>query len=272
MVNGYVAYSLADALKKRAEEAIIPYGGGTDLMVEEEKGRNFLFLSKVPELKIVEVQGDYLKLGSANTFTELIENEKVPQILKDAMSQIAAPAIRNAGTIGGNIGNGSSKADSALVFWATDSLLKIASVRGERMIPINEFYKGRKELDLADDEIIVEVHIPSKGIDNYYFEKTGARNALAISRVSFAGIMDIQDGVIKHTATAFGAVTPAVVRPKEADDILIGKTIDEAKALKEDYLKAIDESIQPTRGRISAEYRKDVCLNMVRAFLDKFGI
>ena len=271
MVNGYLANSLEEALKIRKEHDVIPYGGGTDIMVQGADGE-FLFLHKVPEMKQIVVDDEYVRIGASCTFTEVIESELVPQLMKEATSRIAAPAIRNIGTMGGNIGNGSAKADSVLIEYVADAKLVIASVNGQRIVPITEFYKGRKQLDLGKDELIVEILLPKTGLDNYYYKKVGARNALAISRVSFAGIIDIEDGVIKNIAAAFGAVEATVCRHKEIEAMLIGKTIEEAKALKADFLAAYNEAIQPIRGRVSADYRKKVCMNLLGDFLTQKGI
>ena len=185
---------------------------------------------------------------------------------------MAAPAIRNMGSLGGNIGNGSPKADSALIFMVTDSKLRIANTGGERVLPIKDFYLGRKKLDLASDELIVEILMPKTGAENYYYKKVGARNALAISRVSFAGILNIESGFINKCATAFGAVSDKILRFDDIDRMLVDKTPQEAKSVKKDYLNALDNAIVPIRGRVGAQYRKDVCLNLVSDFLDSNGI
>ena len=72
--------------------------------------------------------------------------------------------------------------------------------------------------------------------------------------------------------TAFGAVSDIVIRRADIDAMLIGKTIDEAKAVREDYLAAYNQAIVPIRGRISAEYRKTVCMNLLQDFLESNGI
>jgi CO/xanthine dehydrogenase FAD-binding subunit len=114
--------------------------------------------------------------------------------------------------------------------------------------------------------------MPKHGIDNYCFKKVGARNALAISRISFAGILNVEDGVIKNCAVAFGAVIDVIIRFGDIDNMLIGKTIAEAKGLKDAYIAAYNESIVPRRGRVGIEYRKDVCMNLLRDFLESNGI
>jgi len=241
-------------------------------MVEAREGASYLYLHKVPEMKRIADDGVYIRFGAACTFSEVIGNPLTPGILREACSQIAAPAIRNAGSIGGNIANGSPKADSALIFMVTDSKLRLASDGSERVLPIKDFYIGRKKLALAPDELIVEAMMPKQDIEDYYYKKIGARNALAISRLSFAGIMKIKDGVIVKCATAFGAVSDVIIRLSEIDNMLVGKTIGEAREFKGAYLEAFNDAIVPIRGRVGMEYRKDVCMNLLRDFLETNGI
>lgn len=264
--------TLSEALDARSDPALIPYCGGTDLMIEAKEGAQYLFLSKVAEMKRITADGEYIRFGAACTFTEVIENPLTPAILRDACRQIAAPAIRNAGSLGGNIGNGSPKADSALIFMVTDSLLRLGSAARERVIPLRDFYLGRKKLDLAPNELIVEILMPKNGIGNYYYKKVGARNALSISRLSFAGILDVRDNTVRNCATAFGAVSDMILRLAAIDGTLIGKTVEEARALRPAYIAALDGAIVPISGRVGVEYRKDVAMNLLRDFLDQNGI
>ena len=272
MVNGYAPASLKEALEIRGTQDVVPYAGGTDLMVENRSNVTYLFLNKIPELKQIVVDDSYIRIGAAVTFTQALASEDVPQLMKEAISRIAAPAIRNAGTFGGNIGNGSAKADSVLIDFVADAKLRLVSTKGERIVDIDKFYLGRKKLDLASDELIAEVLIPKSCLCNYFYQKVGGRNALAISRVAFAGVFEEKDGKITKVAAAFGAVADTVLRYKDLEQILIGKTVEEAKMLKGDFIKAYDERMQLTSGRVSSEYRKAVCMKLLGEFLTKFGI
>jgi len=292
MVGSFAPSSLQEALDLRRNPELIPYAGGTDLMVEAKEGAKYLFLRGIPEMKRITEDDEFIRFGAACTFTEVIENRLTPAILKEACLSIAAPAIRNAGTLGGNIGNCSPKADSALIFMVTDSKLRLTSAEGERILPIKDFYKGRNKTSLAPDELIIEILMPKHGIGNYYYKKVGARNALAISRVSFSGIIEFEEIesehlneglspapngikkhlVIKNIATAFGAVSDVIIRMPEIDGMLIGKTIAQVKEIKEAYINAWSEAIVPIRGRVSELYRKDVCMNLLRDFLVNNGI
>ncbi|WP_101696256.1 FAD binding domain-containing protein [Clostridium minihomine] len=272
MVNGYTAASLRDALDVRAAHKVVPYTGGTDLMVENRPDATYLFLNKIPELKQISLDEDFIRIGAGVTFTQALADSRVPPIMKDAVSLIAAPAIRNAGTFGGNLGNGSAKADSVLIEYVADAKLRLLSVRGERIVDVDRFYLGRKKLDLAEDELIVEVLLPNTGLERYYYQKVGGRNALAISRVAFAGVFAAEDGKITNIAAAFGAVADTVLRFQDLESRMLGKSLEEAKALKDEYLKAYADRMVLTRGRVSAEYRKKVCMNLLDEFLTQFGI
>ena len=269
VINGFVPLSLQEALEIRSREQVIPYGGGTDLMVAHRPTGPFLFLHRVPELGQITEDETYLRLGAGCTFAQVAAHPLGPPILKEAIRRIAAPAIRNLGTIGGNIGNGSAKADSVLVFFALDAKIRVMRIGGQRIVPIRDFYKGRKALDLAEDELIVEVLLPRKMPEHYFYHKIGARAALAISRLSFAGLWSVEDGKITACATAFGAIDQVVVRLPEVDDILIGVAVSELDAVKARYLAAYEEKLAPIDGRVSGEYRKAVCLNLLEEFLTR---
>ena len=272
MVNGFAPKTLQEALELRAAHDVVPYAGGTDLMVENRGNVDYLFIGKLPELRQITADDETVRIGAAVTFTEALESDLVPPLMKEAVARIAAPAIRNAGTFGGNLGNGSAKADSVLMEFAADAKLRLVSLKGERLVNVDQFYLGRKKLDLGNDELIAEILLPRRGLDNYYYEKVGGRNALAISRVSFAGILNVKDGKITNIAAAFGAVADTVLRYKDLEAMLAGKTIAEAKELREEFLNSYAGRMILTRGRVSAEYRKTVCINLLGQFLDKFGI
>ena len=267
MVNGYAPTTLQEALEIRAREQVVPYGGGTDLMVQNKPGVSYLFLNNIDELRHITDDGEYIRIGAAVTFTEGLESDLIPPMMKEAVSLIASPAIRNAGTFGGNLGNASDKADSVLVELAMDALVHLVSKDGERLLPVDEFFIKRGATDLHDDEIIAEILLP-KAICAmpYYYKKVGGRNALAISRIAFAGSYEIKDGVLtRFTASVIGGGTFKRFRDIEAT--LVGKTVEEVKANADEYVNSFIDSMTFTRGRVSAEYRKTVVTNLFKDYI-----
>lgn len=272
MVKSFSAKNLKEALKIMASNEVTLYAGGTDLMIKNSSSKPYLFLNKIEELKQIFTDNEYIHIGAAVTFTEALKNSLVPQLMKDALIKIAAPAIRNAGTFGGNLANASAKADSVLIEYATDAELHIISPRGERFVAVDRFYLGNRKVDLAPDEIITEILLPKEGWDNYYYEKVGGRNALAISRVSFASVFNTRGGAITQISVCFGAVSDTVLRFKEIERMMLTKSISEAKNLKSEFINAYKDKLVLTQGRVSAEYRKSVCINLLTAALESFGI
>ncbi len=273
MVTSFNPHSLTAALEILDSVSAIPYAGGTDLMIEAQEEKPYVFLSGIPELKGVRLEGDTLVIGAASTFTELLEEPLTPPLLAAAVSQIAAPAIRNTATIGGNIANGSPKADSALILYNLNADVVLESVNGQRIVPVREFVADRSKTVRKQNELLTQIRVPINAHAKWYYKKVGARAALAISRVSFAGVIDIDaDNVIRALSTAYGAVDRTVLVRPEIDAMLIGLTIEQAQAAKKDYLQAWEEAIVPISGRVSAEYRKDVCMNLLKDFLDENGI
>ena len=263
MVNGYKPADLREAIAVRAAERVIPYAGGTDLMVQNKENAVYLFLNDIDELRQITEDDKYIRIGAAVTFTEALASDLVPPLMKEAVSKIAAPAIRNAGTFGGNIGNGSDKADSVLAGFALDGRVRLVSEKGERIVPFDDFCVRRGVTNLRDDELIAEILLPKdKCALPYYYHKVGGRNALAISRVALAGVYEVQDGVISYLSlTVIGEGKFTRYRDTEAQ--LIGKTAAEIRSNAEKYVKLFVDNMTFTRGRVSAEYRKTVVSNLI---------
>ena len=270
MVNGYMPISLQQALEILATQEVIPYAGGTDLMIENRTDVKYLFLKKISELGKIVVDEEYIRIGAAVTFAQALANPDVPKMMKEAILGIGSPAIRNAGTFGGNLGNGSDKADSVLIEFATDAKICLVSVNGVRTVDIDQFYRGRKRLDLHAGELIREILIPKRDLEQYYYQKVGGRNALAITFVSFAGVFCMQEEIITNIAVAFGAAGDAIQRYKNIEQMMLGKTLKEARSLKTEYIKAYDEHMVYNQSRVGPKYQRYVCMKLLEDFLTKF--
>ena len=269
MVNGYKPATLREAVEIRARENVIPYAGGTDLMVQNKKDAPYLFLNDIDELRQLKDDGEYIRIGAAVTFTEAIASPVVPQLMKEAVSRIAAPAIRNAGTFGGNLGNASDKADSVLVEFAADGLVRLVSASGERVIPVEEFSIKRGVTSIKDDELIAEILLPKSRCEMpFYYKKVGGRNALAISHIAIAGLYDISGGIIRHISVAFIADAGVFLRFKDIETELENITTESARSKTDGIIKKYADRINLTNGRVTAEYRKTVALNLLRDFLN----
>jgi CO/xanthine dehydrogenase FAD-binding subunit len=261
----------------REDCAII--AGGTDIMVLHKSRRGvplkipkpIVFIDHLSELKQVQQHHKDLHIGACCTYSELLEHPLIPMPLKNAIKTIAAPAIRNRGTLGGNICNASPAGDTLPLLYVYNAKLLLRSLNGERLVAISDFIQGPRRVKRFRDEILTEIILPSVlGEDAHVvFEKVGNRNADAIAKVSFAGYIRINSARIDDVRFAFGAVGPTMVRSIDIEKKLVGKTIPLADADISQVVAAFDKIIKPIDDqRSTALYRKTVALNLLRYFLN----
>jgi xanthine dehydrogenase FAD-binding subunit len=252
--------------------------GGTDVMVLHNSGRGvplklpkpLVFIDHLSELKRVYQNQKDLHIGACCTYSELLEHPLIPVPLKNAIKTIAAPAIRNRGTLGGNICNASPAGDTLPLLYVYNAKLLLRSVNGDRIVEISEFIQGPRRVQRDQNEILAEIILPTvlEEAAHVVFEKVGNRNADAIAKVSFAGYIRVNDARIEDVRFAFGAVGPTMVRSIDIERKLVGKTIPLANADIAQVVAAFDKFIRPIDDqRSTATYRKTVALNLLRYFL-----
>jgi len=206
-------HTLADALRLKAEspEARLVQGG-TDVLVELNFDRSrppgLINLNEVAELRGFHTDNGTLVLGSGLTYAEAMHGavaEELPA-LAEASRTVGSPQIRNRGTIGGNLGTASPAGDALPPLLAEHAEVEVASLRGERRVPLADFLVGVKRNALEPDEIITAVRVePSRAQQT--FMKVGPRNAMVIAVCSLALEVDRERGELR---AAFGSAAPTV--------------------------------------------------------------
>lgn len=269
MVKGYWPTSLEEAINIYSKEDCVLYAGGTDLMVMGNTDISYLYLSGIDELKDIRVEEDSVFIGSGVTFADAVKDERIPLPLRMAAGSVASPAIRNSATFGGNIANASDKADTVPVEFALDAKVHLVSSDGERVVDIDKFHIARKHLNIREGEIITGITIPVSGKEKYYFKKVGGRNSMAVSFITFAGLFEEENGVIKRISVSFGSVSDAIVRFRDIENLLVGKSISDAKLLKNEIISKYNEALVTVDGRVSKEYCRIVCMNLLKDFLQE---
>jgi xanthine dehydrogenase FAD-binding subunit len=276
MVDTITPKNLAEALALRKNDQVIPFAGGTDLMVRRRGWAGtlpgfespVLMIGEIPELKEIRLRDGILTIGSAATLTSIMEHQAVPEILKRAAAEMASPAIRNMGTLGGNVCNASPAADTLPALYALESSLLLQSISGRREAPIEDFIKGPGRTSMTDDELLVAVNIPINDFTSEYYKKVGTRRADALSKVSFVGLARTSNGVVEDIRIALGAVAPKVARSREAEALFKGKKISELPKLINEAKNFYANVIQPIDDqRSNAVYRRTVSLKLIEHFI-----
>jgi CO/xanthine dehydrogenase FAD-binding subunit len=216
------ASSWGEALAAKAEfPDSVPIAGGTDLMVELNFDRRrpeaLLDLTCVPELAGWERAGGNVRIGAGLPFTRIVR-EIGPLVpgLAIAARTVGSPQIRNRGTLGGQLGTASPAADAVPPLVSVDASVEISSVRGERTVPIREFFTGPKRNVLQRDELIRTIVVPVAD-GPQQFAKVGTRNAMVIAVCAFA--VSLRPNT-QSIGTGIGSAGPTVLRAPAAEEFL----------------------------------------------------
>ncbi len=253
-----------------------PMAGGTDLMVVFNTGKlafqRFVSVTNIPTLRAIEVEPEAVFIGAAVTYTEIRQHPLLKSefpLLCQAAGWTGGPANQNRGTLGGNIANASPAADSAPVLLACDAEIELTSQAAVRWLPYASFHVAYKLMQLRTDELITRIRLPRRSKELIqYARKVGARQAQAISKVSFVAQCNRQDDGLRNVRIAVGSVAPIPLRCYETERTLENQepTSEVIRRAKE----ALAQEIHPISDiRSTDRYRARVALNLLGDFLER---
>ncbi len=211
--------TVGEAVAALADPAVEVLAGGTDFMVEVNAGRRrldqVLSIGRIAELRTWSHSAAEVRLGAAVTYTDLLQPALARHLpaLAQAARTVGSPQIRNAGTIGGNLGTASPAGDTLPVLSALEAIVEVAGAGGVRDIPIGAFITGAKRNALLPGELIVAVRIPVLA-GHQEFRKIGVRNAMVISVASVALALDHRSRTVR---CSLGSVGPGPIRATTAE-------------------------------------------------------
>jgi CO/xanthine dehydrogenase FAD-binding subunit len=256
------------------DPAALVLAGGTDLMVEINEGHrrpegSVVVVNRIAELRSWSraADGGSVTIGAAVSYSELASGPLAPLVpaLAEASRTVGSPQIRNAGTLGGNLGTCSPAGDALPVLAALDATVELASAAGRRTVPVAEFMVGVKRTALVPGELIVSVTVPLvAGWQGY--AKVGVRNAMVIAVASACVVLDQPS---RRAAIALGSVGPTILRCPEAERVLEQGLDWETLAADADTLDACGRAVAAasrpiTDHRSTAEYRRHAVGVLVR--------
>jgi CO/xanthine dehydrogenase FAD-binding subunit len=258
--------SLARALEVLAADPDTQIlAGGTDFMVEVNFGHRrparVITIGHIPELHGWRHSGNSVWLGAGLTYTEMLDPSLASLVpaLAQAARTVGSPQIRNAGTIGGNLGTGSPAGDTLPVLAAYNAVVVLVSAAaGQREVPLEQFITGVKRTSRRPDELILGVTVPVlRGGQEYL--KVGTRNAMVISVAGVAVVVDL-DG--RNVRCALGSVGPVPIRAGEAEQFIADRVdwpaaqlVDRRDAVR--FGELVAQAARPiTDHRSTADYRR----------------
>lgn len=243
--------------------------GGTDLIPsmyhQELTPEHVINIKRIPHLNdITYDRSKGLTLGTLVKFNDIISSQTVQKhypVLVEVSKQIASHQIRNLATVGGNLCNAAPSADSAPILIALDSYVMITGPEGKvHTLPLELFFTGPGETALALDEVMTQINIPpvKKRTGMTYIKHT-TRKALEIAVVGVAALIQLDKNANKCISSriVIAACAPTPLRVPEAEEILVGKKIDEQDI--ETSAQIASGAVRPiTDVRAGAIYRRDM--------------
>ncbi len=278
MWQEYVSATSIDAvlhqLDEHREHARI-IAGGTDLILEIERGvrkgiDRVIDVTRIPGLDRITLENDTVHMGPLVTHNHCVASNIIVEKafpLAQAAWEVGAPQIRNRGTVAGNLITASPANDTITPLMALGAKLVLRSLRGERVVPLEQFYLGVRRTLMQPDEMLVDINFPAMtSAQRGMFIKLGLRAAQAISLVNAAVIVTLDEGKgqpadggmwLKDAVITLGAVAPQIVHAVQAEEFLKGQclepaVIDQAAKLSRQSAHPIDDV------RSSGAYRHEM--------------
>jgi CO/xanthine dehydrogenase FAD-binding subunit len=271
----YKPASLDDVweIKTRISEALF-IGGGTDLMVKIRqhvvKPPALISLRTIPELRGI-TAGSHARIGAMTTISELILHPELGRhypVLIEAAGRLGSMQIRNVATIGGNLGNCSPCADTALPLLVLDAKVRLQGPDGSRELPIQEFFLGPGKSCLGGDEILTDILLPAPlaTAQTAFFKKGRVRMDLAIASV--AALFEMDGKTCRQARLAAGSVGPVPMRLPEVEALLEQNPPNDDIIIEAGRLAA--NSVAPiTDIRSTEDYRRQIISVFVKRAAQK---
>ena len=228
---------------------------------------DLLYVGRVPELGTLERDATTLTIGAAVTLEDayaalIVDYPELAELGK----RFASLPVRNAGTLGGNVANGSPIGDSMPALIALDTQIVLRRGRDIRSMPLDAFYVGYQKTALEAGEFVVALRVPRPGPAlRFRTYKVSKRYDQDISAVCAAFAIHVVDGTIAHARIAFGGMAATPKRATQAEAALAGSAWDEQAAYR--AMDALASDYQPLSDlRASSHYRSAVARNLFRRF------
>jgi carbon-monoxide dehydrogenase medium subunit len=270
----YLPQSIEEATNLLADKGpdLLVLAGGTLAMPLINEGvstpEQVMGLKKVGLDYMKEANGHFV-IGATTTLTQMVLQDEIP-ILQEAAQAVGGWAIRNMGTVGGNLFAPPPGGDFAVALLALDAKLVLINKQGERIISIGDFYTGFMMNALLPGEIVTEVHIPIPRGQSVY-QKYGRRQANTPSIVTVAVNLVFDADTVQEAKIALNAVGPFPFRARKAEEFLVGNSWND-QSIRTAAELAVEES-EPFTDPIASEwYRRKMIPLIVKRTLEKIVI
>jgi carbon-monoxide dehydrogenase medium subunit len=183
-------------------------------------------IGRVPELRGISRQGDLIRIGALTTHAEVAASAEVQaaaSALAEAAALVGDPAVRNRGTVGGNIAHADPASDLPAALVALGASIVAAGPKGERTIAADGFFTGIMTTALGEDEILVAVTVPAAGAGRTSAYSKFSHPASRYAVVGAAALITVADGVCRDVRIALSGLVTHARRAIAVEQALAGK-------------------------------------------------
>ena len=263
----YQAADVEDAVRALVEdpEAVV-ISGGSDVLIKIREGKlagcSLVSIHGIKELEGIGMEEDgTIVIGPATTYSHIANNDMIQKhipMLGDAVDMAGGPQLRNIGTIGGNVCNGVTSADSASSLCCLDAVLVLKGPDSVREVPISQWYTGPGRTVRNHDEVLTAIRIKKENYQGYggHYIKYGKRNAMEIATLGCAVSVKLTEDKrhIQDLRLGYGVAAPTPIRCHKTEEAVKG--METGEALAQAVGKGALEEVNPRSSwRASREFR-----------------
>jgi len=236
--------------------------GGTDLLVSMKRGKlspkYVIYIRGIPDQDYIDSsQEDGLKIGALTTHQSIADSPIIREkfgLLATACNKVGNPQVRNMGTIGGNICKAGPSQDTTAPLLVLDAKLRLVSLNGERILPVDKFFIAPFKTALNETELVTEIQIPTlppRSAGCYLWRTKITASDETLVGVAVLMTSDSTGGLCQNIKIGLCSVAPTPIRARRAEELLRGKKLDD-RLVEQVAQIAADE----TRPRSRADYRR----------------
>jgi carbon-monoxide dehydrogenase medium subunit len=269
--------TLEEALKMLSDfgHKGVVLAGGTDLLIAMKRRRvnpqYVVNIKSIPDLDYIQYHHEAgLRIGAVTTHSAIADSPVIMDkfsLLATACNKIGTPQVRNMGTIGGNICKAGPSQDTPPALLVLDARVRLVSLNGNRIVPMDEFFVGPFKTVLQETELLTDIQIPNPSPVSAGCYKWVTKTVVVDETlVGVAVLMTLgsADGVCADIKIALGSVAPTPMRARRAEEVLRGKRIDDRL-----IEQAAQVAAEETKPRSRADYRRKMTTALVREAIEE---
>ncbi len=257
-------------MEKHGDDARV-IAGGTSLIIMMRQRllmpKIVISLGRIPKFdRIAYNAKEGLRIGAGARHRDIELSAAVKKhypLLHETFRKVAQPRIRNMGTVGGNLAAGDPLTDPGASLIALDAEITLTSSKGQRTLPLDEFFIDYYQTALEPGELLTEIHVPLPQRPGWAHIKFTPRSVEDFATVGVAVTLKASNGTCEDIRIGLNSVASTIVRARKAEEVLRGKPISDA-ALQEMGEVAATECDPTDDNRGSAEYKLDLVKVLVR--------